>query len=327
MIPNQWYGILPSKELKKGRLLAVRRLGLDLVLFRDASGKPGAVVDQCAHRGVALSHGKLVGDCVQCPFHGIEFRNDGRCRFIPANGRASTADLSRFNVRSYPVREAYGIVFLWFGEAALATDVLPWFPDHIDDGYSYSEMADHWTTHYSRAIENQLDVVHLPFVHHNTIGRGNKTLVHGPKVIVTDLSVQTSANNEVDVGQPQRGPETCTIHDTFIEFRFPNVWMNHISDTIKVMIYFAPVDDANTILYIRFYAKVSRLRFVNAFMAWAGKPMNKVIERQDRRVVVTQRPKPSAYRSAERLIQGDRPIVEYRRRREQLKGGDVSGAD
>jgi hypothetical protein len=42
------------------------------------------------------------------------------------------------------------------------------------------------------------------------------------------------------------------------------------------------------------------------------------IAHQDRRVVVTQQPKPSGPKIGERLIQGDRPIVEYRRRRQQL---------
>ena len=31
---------------------------------------------------------------------------------------------------------------------------------------------DPWDAHYSRVIENQLDVPHVPFIHHNTIGRG-----------------------------------------------------------------------------------------------------------------------------------------------------------
>jgi phenylpropionate dioxygenase-like ring-hydroxylating dioxygenase large terminal subunit len=39
-------------------------------------------------------------------------------------------------------------------------------------------MKDNRDTHYSRAIENQLDCAHIPFIHKNTIGRGNKTLVN-----------------------------------------------------------------------------------------------------------------------------------------------------
>ncbi len=321
MIQNQWYAVLPSKKVPKGRLVAVRRLNLDLVLFRDEKGELGCVVDQCPHRGVALSHGKLKGNCVQCPFHGLEFDGKGQCRLVPAIGRATKTDLGRYNVKSCAVREANGIVYLWNGEASTATDgPLPWFADFVDDSYSMSEIEDPWNTHYSRAIENQLDVVHLPFVHHNTIGRGNRTLVHGPKVVFEDGRIVTSANNEVDVGQEIRPEAECTINSTYLMFRFPNVWMNHISDKIKVAVYFAPVDDENTILYLRFYGKATGLRPLNAFMAWTGKYANRVIERQDKRVVVTQKPKASEYRSGEKLVPGDRPIVVYRKLRDEKKG-------
>jgi hypothetical protein len=35
-------------------------------------------------------------------------------------------------------------------------------------------------------------------------------------------------------------------------------------------------------------------------------------------VVETQQPRPSGLRIGEKMIQGDRPIIEYRRRREEL---------
>jgi hypothetical protein len=47
-------------------------------------------------------------------------------------------------------------------------------------------------------------------------------------------------------------------------------------------------------------------------------PFNLRIAHQDRRVVVTQEPKASGLTIGEKLIQGDRPIVEYRRRRQEL---------
>ncbi len=319
MIPNQWYAILPSTAVRKNTICAVTRLNLQLALFRTLKGELGCVVDQCAHRGAALSAGKVKDGCIQCPFHGLEFSLDGACRFIPANGIASKADLGRYHVRQYLVKEKAGIIYLWYGEPASATGELPFFNEHVDSSYSWSEIEDHWNSHYSRCIENQLDVVHLPFVHYNTIGRGNRTLVNGPKIEIEGTTIRTSANNEVDNGQKPRPPEECSILDTYLLFKFPNVWMNHISDRIKVIIYFAPVDDENTILYIRFYCKLSPLRMVNNVIAFSGKYANRTIERQDKRVVITQKPKASALKSGERLIPGDRPIVEYRRIREELK--------
>ena len=204
MIWNQWYAILPSKAVRPGGVTAAKRLGLELALFRTAGGTLGCVADRCTHRGAALSLGRLKGDCLQCPFHGLEFYADGRCSFVPAGGRADTSDLTRFNVRRYLVREAHGIIYFWYGDEAQASDELPFFPDELDDSCPYSEMADLWDAHYSRCIENQLDVVHLPFVHRNTIGRGNKTVVNGPKIVAEEDGFRTSANNEADVGQTPR---------------------------------------------------------------------------------------------------------------------------
>lgn len=318
MIQNQWYAILPSKAVKRGRIIGARRLNLDLALFRTEEGEIGCVVDRCTHRGAAFSKGKVKGGCVQCPFHGLEFDRTGQCTFIPANGKSSLADFSRYNVRHYPVRESNGIIYLWHGDPDRVTDELPFFYADVDNSYVYSEFEDLWNSHYSRCIENQLDVVHLPFVHHNTIGRGNKTLVNGPKIEFVPGGLITSADNEQDRGQRPRTAAESSIKPTYLKFLFPNVWMNHISDKIKVIIYFAPVDDENTALYIRFYCKAVGLRLLDGLIAYFGKFANRVIERQDKHIVITQQPKASSYRSKEKLLAGDAPIVQYRRIREEL---------
>ena len=62
-------------------------------------------------------------------------------------------------------------------------------------------------------------------------------------------------------------------------------------------------------------------RILNTIISQPGKWANKVIERQDKRVVVTQRPKASAYRSQEKLLSGDGPIILYRKMRENMKSG------
>lgn len=323
MIENQWYAILPSKRVKTGQIVGVKRMNLELALFRNSKGELGCVVDQCTHRGAALSLGKIKGDCIQCPFHGLEFDKAGQCTLIPAKGKAFPGDISRYNVRKYPVKEAHGIIYLWYGDEEKLMSVLPFFDEEIDASFVFSEIEDHWNSHYSRCIENQLDVVHLPFVHHNTIGKGNKTLIHGPKVLWEDGILTTSANNEVDVGQKTKAPDECVIKNTYLRFVFPNVWLNHISEKIKVLIYFAPVDEENTILYIRFYCRITKFKSLNHFFAYTGKFANKTIERQDKRVVITQKPKASALRSGEKLVPGDGPIIMYRKIREALKTGNT----
>ncbi len=315
MIQNQWYGILPSKEVKSGKLVGVIRLDKKLCLFRDKQNHIQCIADKCSHRGASLSAGCHQGDHLACPFHGLEFDGQGQCICIPANGREAKVE-NRYHVKSYLVREAHGMIYLWNGDPALATEELPFFEKYIDDTYSYSELADLWKTHYSRCIENQLDVVHVPFVHYNTIGRGHKTVVNGPPISFTDKRITLSANNALDQGQPPLPAAECQINpEQFLEFCFPNVWMNYIAPHIKVVIFFAPIDEEQTMLYIRFYTNMSRFSFINRLVAYFGKFANKKIERQDKRVVETQIPKASGLSIGENLLKGDSPVIQYRKMR------------
>lgn len=317
MIANQWYAVLPSRTVKNGQILGVKRLGQELAFFRTQDGQIACVSEHCSHRGAAISGGKVIGNCACCPFHGLRFSTNGQCKLAPSLGKETKENLARFNIKFFYTKEAHGIIYLWHGKAA--PDKEPAFlPDEIGDGVVYSEIKDHWNAFYSRCIENQLDVLHLPFVHYNTIGRGDKTIVNGPKVIVENTSICTSAQNEKDVGQSPKQAKECIIKPTYLKFVFPNLWVNHIANNMKVMIFFAPVDDENTVLYVRFYSSVSKIKLVNRLIAFIGKFANRAIERQDKVVVVTQMPKKSQYRSQENLFPGDAPVIQYRRLRQEL---------
>ncbi|MEG0076389.1 aromatic ring-hydroxylating dioxygenase subunit alpha [Anaerorhabdus sp.] len=319
MIKNQWYAILPSKEVKKDKIVGVRRLGLNLCLFRNDEGTIGCLIDKCTHRGAAISKGEHKGNCVACPFHGIRFDKDGKTVLVPANGRIAEPE-QRFNVKSYLVKEAHGMIYFWNGDKEKATEKLPFFDDQITDDMVYSEMSDLWHAHYSRCIENQLDVVHIPFVHYNTIGRGNKTVVNGPAMEVMGHTILVSGNNSVDQGQaPIKANELKINPHLNLKFIFPNVWQNYIADDLRVVIFFAPIDDENTMFYIRFYTNKFKMKFLNQTMAYFGKFANRVIERQDKVVVETQLPKASSLLGGENLLRGDSPIMTYRKIRDTLQ--------
>jgi len=322
MIRNQWYAVMDSIQVKK-QPVGVTRMGENLVFWRDASGKVSCLYDKCIHRGVMLSKGQVIHGCLQCPFHGLEYDASGRVTVIPANGKNAPVT-ERFNVRSYPTHEAHGFIWIWWGDRAPAELKPPRFFDDIDEKFSYGTVYDPWNTHYSRAIENQLDVAHLPFVHHNTIGRGGLTLVDGPGFQwVADDMFYVYFYNRLDDGTPPRKPDEVPVPDPDkpfkLEFIFPNLWQNHIGEDLRIVAAFVPVDDENTILYLRFYQKFMRLPLLRQLFNRLAAPSNLIIAHQDRRVVVTQQPKASGLRIGEELIQADMPIVEYRKKREQLK--------
>lgn len=327
MIKNQWYAIMASEQIPKGKVVSARRFGENLVLFRRKDETLACVTGLCAHRGASLGKGCLSNGNIRCPFHGIEYDITGKCVYIPSNGRSSKADYSRFNLRYYELREIGNIVFAWYGDGV--PDKEPdYFEIITDNRFTYDQVDDMWGVQYSRVIENQLDVSHLAFVHRTTIGRGNRKLVNGPKVVWTnENTLMTSADNEVDVGQTPKDAENSTIKCTNLNFKFPNMWLNHVSDKIQILAYFVPVDEEHSIISLRFYNRITGNKAIDKAIAWLGSRANTVIERQDKRVVETQLPKISALKSGENLVAADRPIVEYRSRRDLLQRAGITGKE
>lgn len=321
MIPNQWYVLMESKQVKD-RPMGVTRMAEKMVFWRDGAGKVSCLRDRCPHRGAELSKGTVLDGHLQCPFHGFEYDSSGRCALIPANGRNAPVP-KVFRTHSYPTYEAHGFIWVWWGEDPPEGLEPPRFFDTIDEAFSYATVYDPWEAHYSRVIENQLDVVHVPFVHYNTIGRGIGKLVDGPGVQwVDDGMFYVYTFNRDDDGTPPRKPSEVPVPDPTKDFRlefiFPNLWQNRIGEEIRVVAAFVPVDEGHTLLYLRFYQKFLRVPVLRDMVNWAAMPFNRRVAHQDRRIVVTQQPQPSGLRIGEKLIQGDVPIVEYRRRREEL---------
>ena len=318
MIYNQWYVILESREVGNKKPIKVKRLNETMVLWRNSNGKVNCIADRCCHRGASLSCGKLVGDKVECPFHGFLFDADGKVRLIPANGKNANIPES-MKVNSYITYENYGLIWIWYGDNEKKTDE-PFFFKELAD-MSYSTFVDSWNSHYSRCIENQLDVVHLPFIHKTTIGAGNKTLVNGPVVVREGELITFYVDNVVDDGKtiPLKPNEIPGYEKLFhLQFHYPNVWQNFISDKMRIFAAFVPVDDENTLIYLRNYQKFITMPIIKDVVNYLMKLSNIVILRQDKRIVITQLPKKSEVKMDERLIMGDKPIIEYRKHRQEL---------
>ncbi len=66
-------------------------------MFRGQDGKAYVVDAYCPHLGANLAvGGRVVGGCIECPFHGWQFRGaDGKCVKIPYADKGE-----RFLIRS-----------------------------------------------------------------------------------------------------------------------------------------------------------------------------------------------------------------------------------
>ncbi|MEZ5167347.1 MAG: Rieske 2Fe-2S domain-containing protein [Acidimicrobiales bacterium] len=94
--PTGWYQIGWSADFPAGAVTPLHYFGEDMAAYRDASGALHVLEAHCKHLGAHLAHGgAVVGDCVQCPFHGWQWGTDGLHNVtVPANrsrtGRSSS---------------------------------------------------------------------------------------------------------------------------------------------------------------------------------------------------------------------------------------------
>jgi len=320
MIYNRWYIVLESKEVKKKSLVGVTRLNERLLFWRDSSGKLVCFHDLCCHRGASLSIGVHHGDEVACPFHGFRYNSSGRVTLIPANGKSSPVP-ENFKLNTYPVKEKLGFIFLWWGEEREIYPELKYF-DNIDDSFSFRTTKHNWNVHYSRAVENQLDLVHLPFVHKTTIGAGNRTLVNGPVELIKENEIEFRVYNEKDLGQkPKNEKDLQGVEEEkqHIHFIFPNMWQNWIVKKMRILVGFVPIDSENTLIYLRTAQKFVKFPLLKELTDAVMMYFSIIVLNQDKRVVLTQIPPYTEYKMGENLVAGDRPIATYRRMRDRMK--------
>jgi nitrite reductase/ring-hydroxylating ferredoxin subunit len=114
-----WVPVLETSELGRSPV-RVMYWGSPVVVFRTATGRLRALLDQCAHRGVALSHGEVEGENIRCDYHHFTFDGTGACTDIPAEFAADSAFKARCTVRRYFVREAVGLIWVSVEDAPQA---------------------------------------------------------------------------------------------------------------------------------------------------------------------------------------------------------------
>lgn len=91
---NLWVALCPSEVVVRDKPTALTLAGERIVLFRDPDGLVRTLIDQCPHRGVALSLGSVERGVIACPFHGWQFDGAGRCLHVPWNPDAKRDHLS-----------------------------------------------------------------------------------------------------------------------------------------------------------------------------------------------------------------------------------------
>ena len=167
--PDFWYPVAVSAAVRKEKTFAATFAGQRIALYRGAGGAVFALEDRCAHRQVPLSMGVVEGDMLRCCYHAWAYRGNGRISQIPYLPKGAVRPPR--GVRAYPVREAYGLVFVFPGDPdRAATTPLPQLPDYGSGRHQTMTFSRTVACHYSFLHENLLDMNHQ-FLHRGVVGR------------------------------------------------------------------------------------------------------------------------------------------------------------
>jgi renierapurpurin 18,18'-hydroxylase len=167
--PDFWYPVALSASVRRGQTFAAGFAGERVALYRGAGGQVYALEDRCAHRQVPLSMGVVEGEALRCCYHAWAYRGNGRVWQIPYLPK--DAPRPPRGVRAYPVREAYGLVFVFPGDPDKAAAMpLPDLPEFDSAGHQTMTFSRTVACHYSFLHENLLDMNHQ-FLHRGVVGR------------------------------------------------------------------------------------------------------------------------------------------------------------
>jgi phenylpropionate dioxygenase-like ring-hydroxylating dioxygenase large terminal subunit len=163
---NSWYVAAWSRDISD-KPFARTILDEPVVFYRKTDGSVAALEDRCAHRHAPLHLGRVKGDHIECGYHGLVFDCDGRCVKVPAQDQIPP----KARVKSYPVAEKYGWVWIWMGAAEQAQSTpIPDFTRMSDPAGAPTGTTSHVRCSYELINDNLLDLSHVGYVHGSTIG-------------------------------------------------------------------------------------------------------------------------------------------------------------
>ncbi|MBT5841823.1 MAG: Rieske 2Fe-2S domain-containing protein, partial [Rhodospirillaceae bacterium] len=161
---SYWNPIADAKQLSApdGDPVRVRFCGEDFVAFRDSSGTLGLLDEYCAHRGASLALARNEENGLRCIYHGWKYDVTGQ--LLDAPNHPDPEFCTGFKAASYPVREAGGLIWGYFGPA----DKEPAFPHFafFEPPVSnlYVARVD-LNCNYSQLLEGGLDSSHVGILH------------------------------------------------------------------------------------------------------------------------------------------------------------------
>jgi phenylpropionate dioxygenase-like ring-hydroxylating dioxygenase large terminal subunit len=160
-VPEGWYWLVRSGEIKRGKAHPAKFLNTEIVLFRGEDNVVRAFDAYCPHMGAHLCDGFVEGNSLRCPFHYWKFNSDGKCIEIPAQVETNNIP----GLKSHKIQEAYGLIWLWTGDMSDPEEIpvipeLKGIPTDYKLGSNFLKKC-----HPNVVMINAIDAQHFRSVH------------------------------------------------------------------------------------------------------------------------------------------------------------------
>ncbi len=247
--PAYWYAVEHESALAPGSVKEVVFQGTSIALFRGQDGTIGAIEDRCAHRHVKLSTGK-VKDCqLTCRYHGWAY--DAAGKLTDVMDETFGKPFPKVQLRSYPVAVKYGLVFVFFGDPALAAErPLPTIPE-LEGPNKWLVVPVDFTMkcHPTAYINNVMDSTHVAALHRRFQTR---SLIYGDvtRCEAVGDTVVVSHRIELDRGgllQYLVNPLKTNTQDAWYEYPYLAVGVGGI---FKLWNFMLPIDGTTTRIFM-----------------------------------------------------------------------------
>lgn len=161
LFSNRWYALKPSRLIKT-KPVKVSTLGHNLVIWRNNDNQIVVQDNNCPHRGAELSLGKIKKrTCIECPYHGWTFDNDGLLQGIPADKTSKL--ISNVRITTYESLESGGLI--WYCPGNPDGYHPPIIKEMMDKKWSTITGEDIFNNDWITSLENSIDITHVNFVH------------------------------------------------------------------------------------------------------------------------------------------------------------------
>ena len=258
-----WYPVAFTKFTDREVPNRVVVLGRPLVVWFDRKADLWrAFWDRCPHRLVPLSEGRIDerGE-LQCGYHGWSFDGEGACTAVPQATEAvapGARESRRACATTVPCVERQGMIWVWPAEEAsdgasvnaeAGATALPLLPELDDPQWVCIDISRDLPYSALTLLENVLDVSHIPFTHHESVG--NRRYAGSLELELDAAGVTASGFRgrwEEGPRQGRYGPQTTT-------FAAPNLMYHRIDAaqySTMTVVYATPTTPGRCRLLARF---------------------------------------------------------------------------